>query len=81
MNLARQGIESVLDRFRNQGHAHRLMGQEDSMAAEHSGDDTSSSGSPVGDQQREKIRKAASEAVSEASNFVRDGNENGLGDP
>ena len=45
------------------------------MADEHSGDDTSSSGSPVGDQQPEKIRKAASEAVSEASNFVRDGKE------
>ena len=45
------------------------------MAAEHSGDDTSSSGSPVGDQQPEKIPKAASEAVSEASNFVRDGKE------
>jgi len=45
------------------------------MADEHSGNDTSSSGSPVGDQQPEKIRKAASEAVSEASNLVRDGKE------
>src|SRR6187399_1948159 len=75
MNLARQSIGSALDRFRNQGHAHRLMGQEDSMADEHSGNDTSSSGSPVGDQQPEKIRKAASEAVSEASNLVRGGKE------
>ena len=44
------------------------------MADEHSGNDTSSSGSPVGDQQPE-LRKAASEAVSEASNLVRDGRE------